>query len=77
MNRHDQMRAGGRCDTCGKLRYATRAAAKKGIKSIRGAGRSGGHLNAYKCGEFWHIGHLPPSVAAGEETRDDLRRRPA
>lgn len=73
----DPMAFGGACPACGKLRFASRAAAKRGIRQMRGAGRGGGHLNAYRCGEFWHIGNLPPSVAAGEESRADLRRRPA
>ncbi len=46
------------------------------MRRMRGQGTASGHLNAYRCGVFWHIGHLPASVVAGDETRDDLRRRP-
>lgn len=73
----DPMQCGTRCPTCGKLRFISRSAAKRGIRQMRGAGRGRGQLNAYQCGDFWHIGNLPPSVSAGDESRADLRRRPA
>lgn len=55
----------GRC-SCGKLRFLTKAAAKKATRRIKS--RSG-RLHAYRCGEFWHVGHLPGGVKRGEVPR--------
>ncbi|RCG19078.1 hypothetical protein DQ384_38010 [Sphaerisporangium album] len=44
----------GRCTTCGKQIYASRARAKKAAKTFHPDGK----LRPYKCGTFWHIGHL-------------------
>lgn len=55
------------CPTCGKLRFLTKAEAKKSARRMKG--RSG-RLNAYRCGEFWHLGHLPKVVVAGRRSRD-------
>ncbi len=61
---------GDRCPDCGKVRYLTRAIARKVAKNLNR--RRPGHLNAYRCGAFWHLGHLPSAVIAGDQTRDDL-----
>lgn len=63
----------GQCPTCGKVRYLTKAAAKRAIARHE---HRDGRLNAYRCGEFWHIGHLPRAIARGLATRDDLGGRP-
>lgn len=59
------------CPTCGKLRYLTRAHAKRAIRQHQ---HREGRLSAYRCGEFWHIGHLPRAIARGQASRDDLGR---
>lgn len=56
------------CPDCGKVRYPSRTAARQ-------AARHAAHLrglNAYRCGEFWHLGHLPDDVRHGKRTRGDL-----
>lgn len=57
----------GGCPTCGKLRYPTRSEARK-------AGRQAGHrrVNAYQCGQWWHLGHLPWTVVQGIAGRDEI-----
>lgn len=34
-----------------------------------------GRLNTYRCGNFWHLGHLPTDVIRGDLTRADIERR--
>lgn len=63
---------GATCTGCGKVRFTNRRAAKLAIKRMRGKGITDGHLNAYRCGEFWHIGHLPSAVIGGDLLRSDL-----
>ena len=63
---------GARCPDCGKVRYLTRAAAKRQAKRIQGRE---GRVNAYLCGDFWHLGHLPKDVIQGIRTRDDLDQK--
>lgn len=63
---------GSPCPDCGKLRYLSRRHARARARVIK----DGTHMNAYRCGDFWHLGHLPPSVRTGDATRDDLRGRP-
>lgn len=63
---------GGRCPEDGKVRYLTRSEAKRAARRIKGRD---GRLNAYQCGDFWHLGHLPRSVVRGRQTRDDLDDR--
>lgn len=65
---------GARCADCGKIRFLTRKAAKHAAKNLNR--RRPGHLNAYQCGEFWHIGHLPAAVIAGNRTRAELDATP-
>lgn len=57
------------CPRCGKRRYPTRRVARRQARRLY----PGDRLSAYPCGTFWHVGHLPDSVKAGEETRDSLR----
>lgn len=58
------------CPTCGKRRYITKAHAKEAARRIPRDGKP--RLNAYRCGTFWHLGHLPDIVRHGEITRDEL-----
>lgn len=68
---------GARCPDCGKLRYLTRKGAKKAARMMGAVS-----MSPYRCGDFWHNGHLPGAVKTGRLTRDDLgptrpRRWPA
>lgn len=59
----------GKCPDCGKVCYVDR-------KSARRAGKrrhAGEHMSPYKCGEFWHIGHLPRLTIDGKLDRDTVR----
>lgn len=59
-----------RCREHGKVRYISRAVAKKHAKVHRA---KWGRMDVYPCGDFWHIGHLPKGVVMGVYSRDDLR----
>lgn len=61
----------GECATCGKLLFLSKAAAKRAARQMP---HRDGRLNAYRCGNFWHIGHLPRAIARGLASRDDLGR---
>lgn len=54
--------SGGSCPTCGKRRYITKADAKRAIRRFEGRE---GRLNAYRCGDAWHLGH-PNFKSRGE-----------
>lgn len=54
------------CPDCGKVRYLTRSAAKKASRLY------GGKMSPYRCGEFWHCGHLPPQIRRGMAPRGVL-----
>jgi hypothetical protein len=56
----------GRCPRCGKRRYTSKRDAKAVIRQLRD------RMNAYRCGEYWHVGHLPKPVIAGDAGRDDI-----
>jgi hypothetical protein len=56
---------------CGKVRFLSRREAKTMAKRYPDSKR----LNAYQCGEFWHLGTLPPVIARGNKSRSDLRER--
>lgn len=58
----------GTCRNCGKKCYLTRKAARRDARRIL----PGEHLNAYQCGPYWHLGHLPVPVARGAEGRADI-----
>lgn len=66
--------AGGVCATCGKRRYLTKGSAKRAIRGFRGRE---GRMNAYRCGDFWHIGHMPEALRHGDITRDEIPRKNA
>jgi hypothetical protein len=70
MTRSKDGYSGTGCPVCGKVRYSSRARAKQAIRQIRS--RVGGHMNAYRCGDFWHVGHTPTALIRGDITRDDL-----
>lgn len=64
-----QAAAAGEC-ACGKLRYTSR-------KRARAAARvkhPGMHLAAYRCGPYWHLGHLPQAAKCGLRARDECYR---
>lgn len=59
-----------RCPECGKVRYVSRKDAKKERRRFRGSG-----MNAYPCPEnpnFFHLGHLPPTVVHGLIGREEI-----
>lgn len=58
-----------RCPCCGKVRYTTKKGAKKDAHRLR---KRFGRMDAYPCGDFFHIGHLPADVIAGERSRSEL-----
>ena len=49
-------------ETCGKVRYASRADARKAAHLLF----PGDHLTAYQCDDFWHFGHEPLRVIQGK-----------
>lgn len=60
------------CPRCGKRSWPT----KRDAKRIR-ARRPGRRLNVYRCGDSWHLGHLPDVVRHGDAGRDDIVNLPA
>lgn len=56
--------------TCGKQRYPSRRTAKAAAR-LR---HPGDRLAAYRCGPFWHVGHLSETVTRGFLARDDYYR---
>lgn len=58
-------RVTGDCPACGKERFETRKSARRAGRKVRSR-----HLNAYRCGNFWHYGGLDPAVIQGRMTRD-------
>lgn len=59
------------CATCGKRSFETRSAARS---AAHADGITGQRMNAYRCGDLWHLGHLPAAVKAGNATRADIGR---
>ena len=57
------------CPTCGKRQFLKKAHAKAAARQMKGRT---GRLHAYRCGQFWHLGHLPDVVRHGEASRDDI-----
>lgn len=51
------------CDECGKRGYATKRAAKLAGRAVDRRCRP------YRCGRYWHFGHLPTVVIRGEYDR--------
>jgi len=68
-DRHGVISSAGACPTCGKVRFTSR-------KDARAAGRrlkhTGDPLSAYRCGDYWHIGHLPTDIRRGVRSRDQM-----
>lgn len=64
---------GSPCPDCGKRRWLTRADAKTIAKRMP-AGKGIG-LHPYRCGDAWHLGHLPTAVVRGDMPRADLPTR--
>lgn len=74
---HEQMMgSAGACEPCGgKSRFLSKSAAKLCIRRMKGRE---GRLNAYRCpedGVFWHLGHPPKELTAGEVARAELKPR--
>lgn len=61
----------GTCPTCGKRCFTTRADARKARKKL--PNHKG--MTTYKCGAYWHTGHLPKNVMLGHVTRSDIYPR--
>lgn len=62
----------GRCSSCGKMTFPNRREARRAARKMPARE---GRLNAYPCphrDEGWHLGHLPPAVARGDQARSDL-----
>lgn len=59
----------GRCGQHGKVNFTSRRAAMKTAKRWR---NELGRMSAFRCGQFWHLGHLPQKVKQGEIGRDEL-----
>ena len=55
----------GTCPDCGKYRYVSKQAAKKTAKKLFPDDR----LSPYRCGDYWHFGHLPYAVQRGINPR--------
>jgi hypothetical protein len=60
------------CPSCGKQQFPTKAVAKARIRQWRG--KRSGRLYAYRCGNYWHIGHMPAAVKFGAVERDAFDR---
>ena len=56
------------CPDCGKKRWQSKADAKAMAKRTPG----GHELSAYRCGNYWHLGHIPTVVKHGDATRADI-----
>lgn len=55
----------GDCSTCGKLCFVSRKIAKNAAKRHHPEER----LSVYRCGRYWHYGHLDYPVARGIKQR--------
>lgn len=55
---------------CGKVGYLCRRDAKHIARQLGHRG-----LSTYRCPDsgYWHLGHLPKRVIAGEMSRDEIR----
>lgn len=61
----------GTCVVCGKRSYASKRTAKRAGRRLYPAD----HMSPYRCGEVYHIGHLPGPVRNGREGRTEVRER--
>ena len=56
---------GGRCQTTGKRVFLSRSDAKNAARRAMSNGE--GRMRPYACDcGYWHIGHLPKAVKAGD-----------
>jgi hypothetical protein len=62
-------RFAGTCPACGKRCYVSRRHARAAARVIDPA------MSAYRCGGYWHLGHLPEAVRRGRRTRTEHYRR--
>lgn len=58
--------------SCGKRKFIDRRTARR-VARIRAARY--GRMDAYPCGDYWHVGHLLPAIVKGEATRGDTYGR--
>ena len=58
----------GTCATCGKRSYITKDDAKAARRQVKNQGR----MAVYRCGNAWHLGHLPRGVVRGDYSRGAL-----
>lgn len=49
------------CETCGKKCYASRKIAKDSARAVHPSER----MSVYRCGDYWHYGHMPNAVRFG------------
>lgn len=71
-------RLGSRSDCpTGKMAYPTKAIAKRRARTMPNDEPWRGPISAFRCihdiCQLWHLGHLPPQVRNGEQSRMDLR----
>lgn len=59
----------GTCESCGKDQYLSKQAAKSAIRQLRARQ---GRNHPYRCGDYWHHGHMPAVVKAGLLPRAEL-----
>jgi hypothetical protein len=60
------------CETCGKRSYPTRSEARQ---AARAHSINADKFNVYRCGDGWHLGHLPQAVRSGELDKDEWLKR--
>lgn len=61
----------------GKVRFSSRKLARAARRQMQGQGQGReGHISPYMCEhcEFWHLGHLSPSVFRGVIAKDAWRQ---
>lgn len=55
----------GRCTHCNKQCYTSRKEAKTDSKRVDPTA----HWSVYRCGPYWHFGHMPDDVLEGKRAR--------
>lgn len=55
MKHNDEVVWVGTCNECGKRCYIDKRQAKRLAKQLDHSA----HMSVYKCGVYWHIGHMP------------------
>jgi hypothetical protein len=53
------------CATCGKASFPSRKLAKQQARRVH----PGEKMSEYRCGDWWHYGHLAPAIIAGAGDR--------